>query len=90
MRMTFPDGYANAVVTWDSTVQVEGEWDYVGPIVSIVVTNTSPTKTVFATFRRGNGQAVVNRTLTPNTTQTYTGGGNIKNVEDIPNIAIYT
>ena len=95
MRMNFDDGYCNIVVTWDSAAQVEGEWDYVGKIISIVATNTSPTQTIYAAYRRGNGSVVATRSLPPAvppnvSTETYTGGGNIRNVEDIPNIAIFT
>lgn len=89
MRLTFDDGYANVVVTYDCTVYEDGEPDFIGALISVVATNTSLTKTVYAKIWRSNGVAVVERTLLPGESQTYTGGGSVKTVQDIPRFALY-
>lgn len=90
MRITFENGYANLVVTYDSSASdpITGVPEFEGNLISVVATNTSLTHTVTATAKRGNGQAAMTRTLPPQTTQTYTGGGAIKTVQDIPLFAL--
>ena len=90
--VNFTDGFtATCLMTYNSPGNdANGEPIYTGAIVQAVCTNNSPTHSCGVEFKRNSGVAVFTRTLAPNTTVTYTGGGNIKNVEDIPKFSIWT
>ena len=81
-----PDGFVNLTLTWDATSfsPEDGSPEFLGPLIEAVIRNTSLLYSVVAEIRRSNGVNVVNRTVDPNTTVRYTGGGPVKNIEDIP------
>lgn len=84
------DGEISVTATWDSTgINPEtGTPDFTGALISVEAVNTSLTRTATALIKRGNGVAVVSRSLPPLTTEIYTGGGPVKKIEDIPYYSI--
>lgn len=90
--VTFRDGQnAYCDLTYNSPGNdAQGDPIYSGAITQALCVNNSPTYSCGVEFKRGNGQAVFTRTLAPSSNVAYSGGGNIKNVEDIPTFSIWT
>jgi hypothetical protein len=89
-----PDGeIAYCDLTWDSPGPDPdpegGTWLYEGPLVSVYAKNNSSIYTVTGEFKRTTGQAVFSGALGPGQDVTYTGGGPVKNVDDIGGYSIF-
>ena len=88
---SFSDGEVTVTLSWDSPGLDElNDPIFTGPIILLTADNTSLTRALVLDSYRGNGQAAFTRTLTPGDHFEFTGGGPVKNVEDIPSYSLRT